>query len=141
MKIRAVLCLVSAGMYGVQENNGVELSSQPIYRHLIANNVNASGNITLQGAEIQNITVVGTLEGRHTTFGVIHLTGEMLLIDSSADVLHVHNEVIHPSDRPVVLDGSSVTGDITFTGAFGRAIIRNGALIGGSVINGEIIEE
>lgn len=140
MKKIAVLCLVVLNIYGTQENDIAELSL-PRHRHLIANNVNAEGDITLQGAEIQNITVIGTLEGRHTTFGEINLIGEMLLVDSLAEVLHIHNEVIEPSDRPVVLDESSVTGDVIFTGAFGRAIIRNGSLIGGSVVNGEIIEE
>ena len=107
-------------------------------RHLVAQNVSASGNTELAGATIQTITVSGVLTARATTFTTITVNGSVELINCTATAINVQNAVIAPADTPVILQASAVSGNVTFQGAYGKVILRNGATVGG-VVNGEII--
>jgi hypothetical protein len=112
-----------------------------VMRHLVAQNMDATGTTALQGAVIQNITATGTLQAGETTFGAITLDGSMTVINSTIASITVNNAVIEPSDRTVVLNASSVTGNIVFAGAAGKVFLQNGSTIGGTVTNGTVIVE
>lgn len=115
--------------------------SETVHAHLVAHNMNATGTTALQGAVITTISVAGSLSAGHTTFGTISLNGDMIVTDSTITTITVSNAIIGPSDEPVILVASTVSGNITFTGAYGKVVLRNGSTIGGSVINGSIVVE
>lgn len=109
--------------------------------HLVAAAMNSTGDTALQGAVIGALTLTGDLDANETTFGTITLNGTMIITDSTVTSISVSNAVIAPADEPVILVASAVSGNITFTGAYGKVILRNGSTIGGSVINGSIVVE
>jgi hypothetical protein len=107
--------------------------------NLIVQNMNATGAVTLQGSIVHKMIIADTLHGIQSSFFAIMGNGTVTLTNSTADHIMLSNSVVGPSDMPITLDGSAVANDITFTGAHGKVMTKNGSTIGGSVINGDII--
>ena len=107
--------------------------------NLVVNNMVVNGNAVLSGSEITHVSLNGSLEGRSATFGTITGNGTVILKSSTADAITLSNPTIGPSDTPITLDASIVAQDVTFTGAYGTVLVKNGGAVNGSVINGHIV--
>jgi hypothetical protein len=131
---------ISKLLYGMGLIGSIMVTHAQAKRSLDAHNISASGSTNLSGATVQNITVNGTLTAKQSNFGTITLLGSVDITNCSANTMYVQNEVIEPSDTPVILNASTVSGNVVFEGAYGKVILRNGSSVGG-VVNGEIIIE
>ncbi len=100
-----------------------------------------SGAVTLKNTAVFGLTqVAGSLHGEHTTFAAVECTTNKSTL-SHCMVASILIKAPNVPTEPLIieLDSTTVSGDITFIGAQGQVILRNGGVVKGQVTGGTVI--
>lgn len=103
--------------------------------------VNVSGSAVLVNTAVSgNTHIAGALDATNTTFTGIECTSNKIILSQcTADSIIIKAPKSCTKPLIVELEGTIVSGDITFVGAKGQINLQDGATVKGQIINGTMI--